>query len=676
MKHKLIATLLTALLVLAVSLTSATAEIVLPDVPALDLADMVDIAAIEAGIPQVTYRVENGELIAEGEIDMAILAIDGPNGYQQVSLTYHEEDGTWRAPCEGLSIEEGYAGLDFWSNEYQLSFYYYGAEPVHPSWKYTENSSAISIKNENNSYIRVSYPQAKYSVQYDIQGNLTGYEYWDKDSDSASDRMLTVSYDAEGNLTDCYVEVFASEYKFYSWDSDDGWTCDGIPCDPPAGYESLIGEEDIKAFMPPLVIAEPAPEQPDPELPEINLPDVPALELSDIDMDLAAIEQLLPQVTYRVENGELIAEGTNFNSASLAISDENGYNTVELTYHPEDNTWRAPCESLEIEHGFAQISFFGDHTQFCYQSDGYYYWNYYGNVGVNIGGNSYNTLFVSCEQGKYDANYNQETGELTDYTYHDKTLNEINWEDDKQLSVNYNAAGELQSFNVAVIQDNNWVNYSWNEDDGWTQDGAPCEAPAGFEDLKTAEDFKALMPPLVEKPEPVKPQVTWFPHNTLCAAGFYLKDEFPGLTDKWYNVVPVDISHDGATVIPLVASGSNILGSATVRVKGDKVTVTYDLNSYMKHIYNESDCLCWFTSVSDITTEFLNNPTPNAEFGKAVSISEDLNGQAVALLFICNRVQYRLPLDDKGTMPARYWSNSPEWVKYRENLRPLLEMVP
>ncbi len=463
----------------------------------------------------------------------------------------------------------------------------------------------------------------------------------------------------------------AEYYTWYSWGGS--WVDTyGNLCDPPAGYENLKTAEDFKALMPPLVVAEPEPEQP-----LINLPDKPALKLDDIDMDLAAIEELLPQVTYRVENGELIVEGTNFISASLAISDENGYEVVELTYYPEDDTWRAPCESLEIENGFSQISFFGDNVQVGYQSSGYHYWSYYAGNGVSITGNNENALYVSYEQGKYDASYNKETGELTDYTYYDKTPGEINWEEDQQLSITYDAAGELQRFNVAVIQDNNWVNYSWNESDGWTQEGIwPCDPPAGYENLKTAEDFKALMPPLVEKPEPVKPQVTWFPHNTLCVAGFYLKDEFPGLTDKWYNVVPVDISHDGTTVIPLVASGSNILGSASVRVQGDKVTVTYDLKNYMKHIYNESDCLCWFTSVSDITTEFLNNPTPNAEFGKAVSISEDLNGQDVALLFICNRVQYRLPLDDKGTMPARYWSNSPEWVKYRENLRPLLEMVP
>ncbi len=158
---------------------------------------------------------------------------------------------------------------------------------------------------------------------------------------------------------------------------------------------------------------------------EVVLPDVPALELSDMDIDFAAIEELLPQATYRVENGELIVEGTNFTSVFLIIYDIYSSEEVALTYHPEDGTWRTPCESLEIENRYSQIRVIGDNVEFCYQSDGYHHWSYNAGDGVSIKGNNENELSISYEQGKYDAFYNTETGELTNYNYYDKTVDEI-----------------------------------------------------------------------------------------------------------------------------------------------------------------------------------------------------------------------------------------------------------
>ncbi len=44
-------------------------------------------------------------------------------------------------------------------------------------------------------------------------------------------------------------------------------------------------------------------------------------------------------------------------------------------------------------------------------------------------------------------------------------------------------------------------------------------------------------------------------------------------------------------------------------------------------------------------------PVGSYEFGQPVSIEDDLKGQDIALLFICNRITYRVPITDTYMMP-------------------------
>lgn len=167
---------------------------------------------------------------------------------------------------------------------------------------------------------------------------------------------------------------------------------------------------------------------------------------------------------------------------------------------------------------------------------------------------------------------------------------------------------------------------------------------------------------------------TWYPNNTVGVAGFSLRERFPELTDKWYNVVPVDLTQDGVQSFRLVASNMFYIGQADVTVKGDEVTVTYQLDRGNREIKGE--VLRWFTSWEDITTDYLNEPTGDVAFGQTISRRGDLGGQDVALLLICNRVSYHQPYYADGTSLVRYYPTNPDWVDYRAALQPLLDTVP
>ncbi len=253
-------------------------------------------------------------------------------------------------------------------------------------------------------------------------------------------------------------------------------------------------------------------------------------------------------------------------------------------------------------------------------------------------------------------------------------------EEGRGVSVSYTGDGTLLDLTVTVISQTlaSDRQYQWTEADGWrTPDAAgqllPAEAPTGWENM-TVKEVMAYCPPHVSPATPVTDGYgIWYPNNTLCVAGLALRDEFPGLTERWYNIVPVDISRDGVIDIPLIASDQYLMGTATVTVEGDNVEVTYKLVN--GNIFNQSECLHWFTSMEEVTTAFLENPTSNAVFGMPVSRARDLNGNRVALLFICNRVTYTIPLNAYGGKPVSFWPNQSIWRSYRDNLRALLAQM-
>lgn len=161
--------------------------------------------------------------------------------------------------------------------------------------------------------------------------------------------------------------------------------------------------------------------------------------------------------------------------------------------------------------------------------------------------------------------------------------------------------------------------------------------------------------------------------NTVSVAGISVRDAVPGLTDKWYNVVPVDLTLQGRQTYRLVASNLYYIGELYVDVKDDDVTVTYA--TYRGNLTRRTECMNWFLSLDEITSDYMEYPVSPYAYGKSVSIQKDLKSAKVALLFVCNHVDYMLPFDNTGASLVRYWPNLDEWKEFRSGLNGLMSVL-
>ena len=164
-----------------------------------------------------------------------------------------------------------------------------------------------------------------------------------------------------------------------------------------------------------------------------------------------------------------------------------------------------------------------------------------------------------------------------------------------------------------------------------------------------------------------------YPRNTMGLVGLPLRELYPSLTSRWYHIVPVDLTHEGTFYYKTVASNMFYTGYAAVTIRDGKVTVDYVIP--FGTFYVEKQCLAWFTNIGDITTAFLENPESSFRYGKPVDIREELKGQDTALLFMCNRVSYQVPLDQNGTFMSRFYTTGDAMKAYRRQLQSILDRM-
>lgn len=170
-----------------------------------------------------------------------------------------------------------------------------------------------------------------------------------------------------------------------------------------------------------------------------------------------------------------------------------------------------------------------------------------------------------------------------------------------------------------------------------------------------------------------KPKKTWYPNNTICLAGLSLQETSTDLPNKWYNVIPIDLTRQGRQTYILTISDARYIGECYVDVWEDEVTVDYCL---IEHTAIEplSSYGRWFTSLSQVTTESIESTEDGFEFGEPVSISRELDGAEVALLFIRSKATYYQPFPD-GSEMTRYWRNSNSWKEFRKTLQELVPLM-
>lgn len=220
-----------------------------------------------------------------------------------------------------------------------------------------------------------------------------------------------------------------------------------------------------------------------------------------------------------------------------------------------------------------------------------------------------------------------------------------------------------------------WATYTdgayactWEPGDGWF-----VEAPAGKVKVRLDLDPSRVSPLLVVAEPSPTPEIVWYPNNTIALAGLSLKEADSRLPDKWYNVVPVDLTRNGRQTFYLTISNARFIGECYVDVWGDEVVVTCEVLD-RSGIDLKSEYGRWFTHLSQITAKSIEAETNGFVFGQPLSISRDLGGADVALLFIRSKATYRQPFRD-GTELTRYWRNTPSWKQFRKDLTTLMPYV-
>ena len=302
----------------------------------------------------------------------------------------------------------------------------------------------------------------------------------------------------------------------------------------------------------------------------------------------------------------------------------------------------------------------------------------------------------NSSDGKSVAHYNA-AGGLETVTRYDRHFNEYIFDSegrfcefayaDDSVRVRFNTRGVMTSYGYEAFRNMTvWfteagdvVCAEYDERDG----GGAADWEPGYgwyvDTINGREKLTLDVPspwdaqPLLPVQETEKAKLTHYPNNTICVAGLTLREADPSLPDKWYNVLPVDLTRDGRSVYQLVISNMFYIGELYVDVWGDEVTVSCDLVD-LTAVQPLQSYGRWFTSLRDITSASIESSEGGFAFGQPLSIADDLGGADTALLFIRSKASYYQPFRD-GTTLTRYWRNLDEWKEFRQGLQELMPRV-
>ena len=267
-----------------------------------------------------------------------------------------------------------------------------------------------------------------------------------------------------------------------------------------------------------------------------------------------------------------------------------------------------------------------------------------------------NEYYTGNSQYKYKGTFSGDKLKEVEYSgkFHEKD-NETGKTYDGAFSCRVTAGGTVLEYTE-----------TWNgETVTYTYDGKTWKDKKGNE-----ADFSEYGKWVIENYEP---EFKWY-NNTVCLLGLPIRDLKPSLTDKWYTIVPVDLTRDAVYTYPMIAGSIYYVGECQVTVKDGQVTTDFSIPEGL--CYDKRHCLQWFTSLDDITPEFLNNLNAGYTFGQPVSIADDLKGQDVGILFICNQLQYRIPFLYSGQGFATRFYSGQDFVKNAQaDMRTLLAKI-
>lgn len=317
---------------------------------------------------------------------------------------------------------------------------------------------------------------------------------------------------------------------------------------------------------------------------------------------------------------------------------------------------------------------------------------------VPVAGDVWESFDISWHAGNVnaDAHYNA-AGGLETVTRYDEDYNEYIFDNDGRfcefayaesgVRARFNTRGVMTSYGYEAFRDmtvwfteagdvvcaeyderDGGITADWEPGYGWYVDTINGREKLSL-NVPSPWDARRLLP----AKEVEKAEVTHYPNNTICVAGLTLQEADATLPDKWYNVLPVDLTQDGRQVYQLMISNMFLIGEVYVDVWGDEATVNVSLLDHgaVRPLgwYGR-----WFTRLNEVTGTSIESTEGGFTFGEPLSISEDLGGADTALLFIRGKASYYQPFRD-GTALTRYWRNKDEWKEFRQGLQEIMPRV-
>ena len=525
---------------------------------------------------------------------------------------------------------------------------------------YTKDSDKQALYTYTVKQTDTDLPYVEYCGTYRPDGTVISYR-------ESIDNKFEITCDPDGNIlqVDAFVRYEDGSQDVYriTWDSENAcWynkTTSEIVEYPPYVEEDPVQEIVLDPVDPAEDEKDPETQQTEPSKPGSGADDAPDEPVEDhsssrpyqVSAPPLRVKDLKlaysPEQLHHLKLGRIVCEG-----GVLSIEDH-GYTNVTLTSDRDipmalhNGRWSCPAPDGEYGIQLTNGSLFSQYTQ-----DGR-------GMSVNLA----DTALSLLHDGKYAYNgdgrenvvaYYAADGNLESYSYHNA---------DESKSVTYDPYGEVL-FYRASSSDGFTYRYMDGQWERQEKDGtwSHCRKP---EDVNPSD-----LPPLLLLERKRTATGTWYPNNTVGVIGVSLRDRFPALTRKWYHVLPVDLTQQGTQSFKLVASNLYYIGRIYVTVHQDSVTVQYAYSNGL--IFPKEDMFRWFTSMDQITHEFLEKPEGSMEYGRGYSISEELDGAQTALLFVCNRVTYRQPIWNDGTMLVRYWPNIESVKEHRKKAEDML----
>lgn len=161
---------------------------------------------------------------------------------------------------------------------------------------------------------------------------------------------------------------------------------------------------------------------------------------------------------------------------------------------------------------------------------------------------------------------------------------------------------------------------------------------------------------------------TWHLDQSVCTMGPMFRnhnDKIGKKTDRWYMFTPMDLSEDGEFVLDMIAANMHYIGTCTVKVEGDAVTLSYEFLPNVTEQSMDFTFLPDLQSVEDVETI----DRSKYAFGEPLSIQEDLQGDTRVILSVLGWIGY----DHLGKEYPKFNYHQEKYLKYCREVKKLMD---